>query len=78
MSFSLFIANIENDCTLGIDFLKLTNVESHLYSILGIGRREFSGACVESEIQVPGFLKELFERDSEKLSLEQKRSLLNY
>lgn len=73
----MFVADIEDKCILGIDFLTATDDESNLQFVLGIkapksfGKKE-KFACARVNYCTRSFLSELFKRDSKNLNFEQK------
>lgn len=73
----VFVADIEEDCLLGIDFLSLVNLENIFEPIFGDSSSESKEGFVCSRIknrfdEIPLFLRELFERESKSFSNEQK------
>lgn len=77
LSMPMFVAAIEDDCILGVDFLATTNVKSNMRTVLGLkalgnSEKKFSCAHINYFTRVPDFLLELYEQNSKILNLEQK------
>ena len=70
---SMIVADISDECILGVDFLKTINLEKIFDLTLGERNCEIvSCSRVISTSKVPDFLEELFIQNSNELSLEQK------
>jgi len=77
VEFTMFVANISDDCLLGTDFLSAVGLENVFDSIFGdfdSGKEtNFSCSRIRSlEDKVPFLVKELFERESKDLNEDQK------
>jgi len=77
VEFIMFVADIDDDCLLGIDFLstvRLENIFDSYFEDFDSGKeRDFLCSRIRSfENKVPFFMKELFERESRNLNGDQK------
>lgn len=77
VEFPVFVADIAEDCLLGNDFLSIVNLENIFEPIFGdsnVGEKEkFFCSRIENCVdEVPPFLKELFQKESQDFSSKQK------
>ena len=75
----MFIADINDECLLGIDFLKMVNLDKVFESAFGIPILEKEIARIEdSSEKVPIPLKELYKANSQHLSEIEKESFVDF
>lgn len=79
----MFVANINDNCLLDIDFLKKVNLEKFFESFSGIleYKKERTLTCSYVEIsseKVSPILEKLYKENSEKLNQEQKKTFFEF
>jgi len=76
VEFTMFVAEIDDDCLLGIDFLStvgLGNIFDSYFGDLNSGKERFFCSRIKSfENEIPFFIKELYERESMNLNEDQR------
>ncbi|KMQ88805.1 gap-pol polyprotein, partial [Lasius niger] len=83
LEFPMLVADINDDCLLGIDFFRALNLERVLDPVLGIlGQKEFQiftcSRLENFEEKVPQILSELFGENSRNLNSSQKKFFADF
>lgn len=79
LEISMFVAEIVDDCLLGVNFLKIVNLENIFESVFenSVFRKKRDFDCsrvIDSSKKVSVVLKKLFEKESKNLNTDQKES----
>lgn len=75
----MLVADINDDCLLSVNFLRIVNLERIFESDFGTQELVQEIARIEdSSEEIPVFLKEFFERDSINLNNAQKRIFVDF
>lgn len=83
LDFPMLVADINDDCLLGADFLRITNLGKVFESALGISKQvplcNFVCSRIENcEDKIPDILKELFKENAKNLDSSQKRIFADF